>query len=450
MKKATSFIVIAAALVVGNSGQVPTPPAKDYEAVSLLGTKLAAGPPDPAAVERYEKARADFARDPSEENTIWLGRRAAYVGRYREAVAVYSQGLARFPKSYRLLRHRGHRYLSTRQFVKAAADFEQAAVLVRSVPLEVEADGVPNKAGVPVSNTQFNVFYHLGLAHYLAGDWAKAEAAYRECLAWSKNDDSVVATTDWLYLTLRRAGKTEAAAKALEAVAPRMNVLENGAYFRRLLMYKGDLAPEALLLPKPDETESELRANAAVYEYGLAQRDLWRGDPGAARNRFEKIIGGGGWPAFASIAAEADLARLILRPPDLSTPENLLRAWTAFWNSYDLDGVPALFAPGEEATYFSSEKAGMIVGREALVEHHRSFGFAPGGQNRDSRLWLEGIRTNINGPTARVAARWLFDRDVTSPAPAQSGPVTFVLVRESGTGAWRIVHAHFSNDPPAK
>ncbi|MBM3311733.1 MAG: nuclear transport factor 2 family protein, partial [Candidatus Aminicenantes bacterium] len=327
---------------------------------------------------------------------------------------------------------------------------EKAAGLARAVALEVEADGVPNKAGVPVSNTQFNIFYHLGLASYLAGDWAKAEAAYRECLGWSKNDDSVVATTDWLYLTLRRAGKLEAAAKALEAVTPRMKVLENGAYLRRLLMYKGLLAPEALLLPKPDETESELRANSAIYEYGLAQRDLWMGDEGAARSRLESIVGGGGWPAFACIAAEADLARLLLKANDLSTPEKLLRAWTALWNIYDLDSVPALFAPGEEATYFSSEKAGLIAGREALVEHHRSFGFAPGGQNRDSRCWLEGVGTRVLGSTARVAARWLFDRDVSSPVPAQSGPVSFVLVRDSGTGAWRIVHAHFSNDPPAK
>ncbi|MBM3311373.1 MAG: hypothetical protein FJY80_07680, partial [Candidatus Aminicenantes bacterium] len=168
MKRTAAFIAVAAALAAGSASQAPSPPAKDYEAVSLLGTKLSPAPPDRAAVERYEKAEADFARDPSEENTIWLGRRAAYAGRYREAIAVFSEGLARFPNSYRLLRHRGHRYISVRQFVKAAADFEKAAGLARAVALEVEADGVPNKAGVPVSNTQFNIFYHLGLAFYLA------------------------------------------------------------------------------------------------------------------------------------------------------------------------------------------------------------------------------------------------------------------------------------------
>jgi len=448
--------IIAAALVLLmasasiNASQVPTVPAKDYEAISLFGAKLVPAAPDPAAVERCEKAKADFARNPSEENTVWLGRRLAYIGRYREAIAVFSEGLTRFPNSYRLLRHRGHRYLSIRQFVKAAADFERAALLVRSVPLEVEADGVPNRTGTPVSNTQFNIFYHLGLAYCLMGDWAKAEAAYRECLTWSKNDDSVIATTDWLCLTLRRAGKADAAAQVLSPITPKMKIIENAAYHNRLLMYKGLMTPDALIGPKQDESEAELRANGAIYHYGLAQRELWNGDKRAARARLEKIIEGPSWPAFAYIAAEADLARLILESPDLSAPASLLRAWTASWNLYNLDAVAELFTPGEDTTYFSSEKAGLIAGLNALVVHHRGFGFVPGGQARDSRLWLEDIRTWTDGPTARVTARWLFDRDAAAETPAQRGPVTFVLVRDTGTDAWRIAHAHFANDPPAK
>lgn len=439
MKQIAAVLVLMTAAAV-NGGQVTSVPAKDYEAISFFGTKLVPAAADPAAVERYEKAKAAFARDPSEENTIWLGRRAAYAGRYREAIAVYSEGLSLFPNSHRLLRHRGHRNISIRQFVKAAADFEKAALLVRSLPLEIEADGVPNKSGIPVSNTQFNIFYHLGLAYYLAGDWAKAEAAYRDCLVWSKNDDSIVATTDWLYLTLRRAGKAEAAVRVLNPITPKMKIIENDAYHRRLLMYKG---------LQPGESEADLRADA-IANYGLAQRDLWAGDKSAARARLEKIVEGSSWAAFAYIAAEADLARLVLESPDLSTPESLLRAWTVFWNVCDLDALARLFAPDEETTYFSSEKSGLIVGRDALLAHHRGFGFVPGGQARDGRLWLEDIRTRIEGPAARVTARWLFDRDAAAPTSAQRGPVTFVLGREAGAGAWRIAHAHFANDPPAK
>jgi tetratricopeptide (TPR) repeat protein len=453
MRKAAITILIMAAVIAcagrALAVQTASAPAKDYEAISLFGTKLNPAAADPAALERYDKAEADFALDPSEENTIWLGRRAAYLGRYREAIAVFSEGLSRFPDSYRLLRHRGHRYISVRQFLKAASDFKRAAPLVRSMPLEVEADGVPNKAGTPLSNAQFNVFYHLGLTYYLMGDWAHAEAAYRECLAWSKNDDTLAATTDWLYLTLRRAGRSEEATRVLTPIRPQMKIIENAAYYNRLLMYKGALSSAALLGPKPEESEAELKANAAIYNYGLAQRELWAGDKHAARARLEQIVGGGNWPAFACIAAEADLARLTLESADLSTPETTLRAWTASWNIYDLNVISALFLPGEGTTYFSSEKPGLITGRDALIAHHRGFGFVPGGEARDSRLWLEDIRTRIDGPGACVTARWMFDRDVSGASRAQRGPVTFVLVREEKTGAWRIAHAHFANDPPA-
>ena len=445
------FLTASALLVLTFAAGFPDAFAsKSYEAVSLFGASLVPPTQDPAAAERYEKAKAAFGREPSEENQIWLGRRAAYVGRYREAVAIFNEGLKRFPNSYRLLRHRGHRYITLRQFVRAAQDFEKAASLVRSVPLEIEADGVPNRQGTPVSNTQFNVFYHLGLAYYLAGDWARAEAAYRECLSWSKNDDSIAAVSDWLYLTLRRAGKTEAAARALVPIRENMTIIENGAYYNRLLFYKGILSPEALLGSKPGESESELKANFAIYSYGLSQRALWAGDKPAVRARLEEIVRLTNWAAFAHIAAESDLARLVIESPDLAAPASALRAWTVFWNLYDLGAVPLLFAKGDGATYFSSEKAGLIAGREALISHHRGFGFVPGGKAQDSRLWLEDIRIRMHGPAALATAIWLFDRDVAGPLPPQRGPVTFLLTREEPAGAWRISHAHFANDPPTK
>ena len=174
---AVSLPVAAAALTAQG---VPPAADKPYEAVSLFGRPLAAAAAPPEVVQQLEQARTRFDAAMTEEHGLWLGRRTAYAGRYREAIAIYSDGLARFPASYRLYRHRGHRYISIRQFGRAIADFEKAAELVRGQPLEVEPDGAPNRAGVPVSNTQFNIYYHLGLAHYLARDYAKAEAAYRD------------------------------------------------------------------------------------------------------------------------------------------------------------------------------------------------------------------------------------------------------------------------------
>ena len=43
--------------------------------------------------------------------------------------------------------------------------------LVAAKPDEVEPDGAPNARGIPRSTLQSNIWYHLGLAQYLAGDF---------------------------------------------------------------------------------------------------------------------------------------------------------------------------------------------------------------------------------------------------------------------------------------
>ena len=53
------------------------------------------------------------------------------------------------------------------------------AELTSGLPDEVEPDGLPNAQNIPTGTLQFNIFYHLGLAHYLKGDLAAALDAYR-------------------------------------------------------------------------------------------------------------------------------------------------------------------------------------------------------------------------------------------------------------------------------
>jgi ketosteroid isomerase-like protein len=157
------------------------------------------------------------------------------------------------------------------------------------------------------------------------------------------------------------------------------------------------------------------------------------------------MLAGANWAAFSSIAAEVELAGLVRTEPPRGTAVEALRSWTLFWNLYDLDMAGKLFVAGDAATYFSSEKPGLIRGFDALLEHHRGFGFVPGGKNADARLWLRDVDIKSGAETASAAAIWFFDRDVGGIGPLQRGPVTFILSREAG--GWRIVHAHFSNDP---
>lgn len=438
------------ALLIPASQAAAQGPQKSYEAVSLFGQPLVAAPPSAAALAQYEQAKSEFANAPTEDAYIWLGRRAGYLGRFREAIALYSEGLGKFPGSYRLYRHRGHRYISIRQFGRAIADFEKAAELAKGRPLEVEPDGAPNRAGIPLSNTHFNIYYHLGLAYFLTRDFVKAEGAYRECLRWSKNDDSIVATTDWLYMTLRRTGQTAKAAEALKPIRRRMTVIEDGAYLDRLLMFKGEIPEAEFGRERPGESAPE----TAIRAYGLGLAALWRGETERARTLFTQLARTTSWASFATIAAEVELADLTRAAPECASVGGTLTAWSLAWNTYDLDLMKTLFASGLAPnvqlapTYFSSEKPGRIEGFDAVMEHHRGFGFVPGGKPSDARLWLESlVIKNHQDAMALVTGVWGFDRDVAASAPVQRGPVSFFL--QNTVDGWRFIHAHFANDPPA-
>lgn len=276
------------------------------QATSLFGKPLYAPPLSPEQEERLnsnlEDAQEKFDKDPNELNTIWLGRRYAYMSNYNKAFDIHTEGISRFPDSYRLYRHRGHRYISTRQFDKAISDFSKAYALMPKDTSEIEPDGIPNRLNQPLSNTQFNILYHYGLAHYLKGEFEKAEELYEECLEYSGNPDLLVATTDWLYMTLRRQGKNQEAEDLLTSITDSLEIIENDSYYKRLMMYKGDLPIEALF--KTDAEDAAL--SLATQGYGMANWYLYNGDTTKAREIYEQILKGENWSPFGYIAAEAD------------------------------------------------------------------------------------------------------------------------------------------------
>jgi tetratricopeptide (TPR) repeat protein len=278
------------------------------EATSLSGKPLVSAPPTGEQKTRLEadlvKAQADYDRDPSSvDAAIWLGRRLAYLGRFRDAIEAYTRGIARHPAEARLYRHRGHRYITTRKFDDAIADLKRAATLVAGKPDEIEPDGAPNKAGIPRSTLQSNIWYHLGLAQYLRGDFQAALASYREGMKVSRvNDDMMVATSDWLYMTLRRLKRDAEAREVLDPIKEQMDVIENGAYHARLLMYKGLRTPESVLnLNTADDIQ------IATQGYGVGNWYLVNGDKAKAKEIYDRIVAGKAWAAFGFIAAEADL-----------------------------------------------------------------------------------------------------------------------------------------------
>ena len=237
---------------------------------------------------RLAEARAAYEKNPDDaEAIIWLGRRTAYLGRFDEAIRIFTEGVTKHPRDARMYRHRGHRYLTTRRFAPAVRDFEKAAQLVRGRPDEVEPDGLPNARGVPTSTLNSNVWYHLGLAYYLKGDFRKARRAYLECLKFSKNPDMLAATTHWLYMTLRRLGRAGEARAALDAIREDAEVIENHDYQRLLLMYKGRLTPEQVLA---EASKADSALSFATTAYGVGVWHLHEGRPEIGCNLFARIL----------------------------------------------------------------------------------------------------------------------------------------------------------------
>lgn len=259
----------------------------------------------------YQKALKDWKKDPEDpDKIIWLGRRTAYLGRYREAASIYSIGIEKYPENPRLYRHRGHRFLSLRLFDRAIEDFQKAVELMVKFPDEIEPDGIPNPRGIPLSTLYFNVWYHLGLSYYIIGDFEKALKAYRECLKVSDIDDKFVAAAHWAYMTLRILDNVAEAEKLLEKVNTNMDIIENSHYHSCLLMYKGEKLPEALL-----EMAREQGALGLITTgYGVANYYNYNNLRDKAVEVLREIVALPGWAGFGYIAAEADLKRMNIVP----------------------------------------------------------------------------------------------------------------------------------------
>ncbi len=98
-------------------------------------------------------------------------------------------------------------------------------------------------------------------------------------------------------------GRDDEATAFLEPITADMEIIENQAYRRLCLFYKGELEEADLV------EEGASPANAAVA-YGVANWHLAEGDTERGIALLEEIVAQDGWAAFGYIAAEADLARI--------------------------------------------------------------------------------------------------------------------------------------------
>ena len=275
------------------------------QATTVDGKPLFAAEASEGALQKLAAARADYEADPDNaDNIIWLGRRIAYTEDYRGAIEVFSEGIKKHPNDARMYRHRGHRYISIREFDRAIVDLEKASELIAGTENETEPDGLPNALGIPISSLHGNTWYHLGLAYFLVHDWENALRAYENGFNAARNADNKVSTTHWRYTILRRMGRDADAKKVLEAITADMDVIENISYHRLCLFYKGEISLEAMM---KDIVDSPSGASAA---FGVASWHFSNGELDIATEQFKALTSTKSWSSFGFIAAEVDLSKM--------------------------------------------------------------------------------------------------------------------------------------------
>ncbi len=287
-----------------------------YSQPCLLAAREVAPVLSPEARSLHEKNLADaeavhLEAPNAADSIIWLGRRMAYLGRYKDAVRVFSSGMVLFKNDARFLRHRGHRYITLRCFDDAIRDLETAAKLVKGKPDEIEPDGIPNAKNIPTSTLQSNIWYHLGLAYYLKGDFANALKAYEEAEKVSTNNDMRVATAYWHYMTLRRLGKKREAKKVLKPFKGNVELIENTDYLKLIRLNRGEAKAETLLSAISADGTT---LGSASLGFGIGNHFLYNGDRERAMTIFRKVVKGNQWASFGYIASEQDIKRVRVAP----------------------------------------------------------------------------------------------------------------------------------------
>ncbi len=237
----------------------------------------------------------------SEDDYIAIGRSLVTVGQFRKAVEKYTEGLARFPDSYKLLRYRGHRYINLRELDNAIADLTRAAALMPEAPeFELDATG---KQG---ASFQHQVWYHIGLYHFLKRDYVKGAEACEKSLATAYVGTDKAGASDWLYNCYMRSGQKE---KAMAVAKPFTEDFEidnkDYPYYRRLLLFNGVIQPGELVDATKPPAEMDL--NDMTKLYGLANFHLYSGDSAAANILYKNVLQANHWQGFAYACAELDV-----------------------------------------------------------------------------------------------------------------------------------------------
>lgn len=232
------------------------------------------------ALEAYDRA---ISLDPSRA-AAHLGRcrTLARLTRHEDAVGACSEAIRLEPQNWEAIRDRGHYLINLNRLDAALADMQNAAAM---------------KQG------DYQIDYHLGLAHFIRGDYTKAVPVWQACVNDAPEVGNKLACYAWLYPSLRKAGRDAEAVQALDA-ALALGAKPDAAYLNRLMLFKGTLSEE--------EAAKQMGVDALQQATVGFSIGLWHelnGRSDKAREYYQKATASEARTAFGHVAATNALSR---------------------------------------------------------------------------------------------------------------------------------------------
>jgi tetratricopeptide (TPR) repeat protein len=269
--------------------------------VLLLQTAVGQATSPPAAMQAYTEGQAAYEKQENAkaleafDRAIALDaknadfhharcRTLARLQRHAEGIESCTKALDLRPDSAPILIDRGHYYINLRGLDLALADLGRVA----ATKLE-----------------DYGLYYHLALALYMKGDFAKAADAYVGCVRNAATAENRMSCQAWQYLALLRAGRNDEAKALLDGFTPEPSA-SAGAYIDRLLLFKGVKTEEQVAAAMAKDGLQQ-----ATVGYGVGVWHLLNGREQKAREYFEKAIAP---PAqvtgFGAVASYFELERM--------------------------------------------------------------------------------------------------------------------------------------------
>jgi tetratricopeptide (TPR) repeat protein len=257
-----------------------------------------------AILGQYDKAIADYNRaiqlNPHYASP-YNGRGNAYLfqGEFSRALAEFNRALEIEPGYASPYCGRGNVYLFQGEFSRALAEYNRAMEIEPGEAVDYNNRGLAYSllGNYEKALADFNksigldpdyalAHRNLGNTYFFLGQFDKAKASYEPVLNMGSSSQEVYYATIWHYLSLKRAGSSEAV--RLDAHTNRLDLTEwPGAV---LELFLGRTTPEGLLAAAKDRDKTaENQKLCEVYFY-LGQYYLIMGEESKGRTMFERCL----------------------------------------------------------------------------------------------------------------------------------------------------------------